>query len=78
MMIYTNTQSEDVIRIENVSVRYRLPAEQIHPFKGYAIRFLQGRIQYKDFNALQDVSLKIRKGEIWNYRQEWGWEKHPA
>jgi ABC-2 type transport system ATP-binding protein len=64
MMIYTNTQSEDVIRIENVSVRYRLPGERIHTFKEYAIRFLQGRIQYKDFNALQDVNLQIRKGEI--------------
>ena len=50
--------------IENVSVCYRLPGERIHTFKEYAIRFLQRRIQYKDFNALQNVSLQIRKGEI--------------
>lgn len=64
MMINTNTHPDDVIRIENVSVRYRLPAERIHTFKEYAIRFLQRRIQYKDFNALRDISLQIRKGEI--------------
>jgi ABC-2 type transport system ATP-binding protein len=59
-----NNQLDDVIRLENVSVQYRLPGERIHTFKEYAIRLLQGRIQYKDFNALQDVSLHIRKGEI--------------
>jgi ABC-type polysaccharide/polyol phosphate transport system ATPase subunit len=59
-----NNQFDEVIRLENVSVRYRLPGERIHTFKEYAIRLLQGRIQYKDFNALRDVSLQIRKGEI--------------
>lgn len=63
-MVDMNNQSDDVIRLEKVSVRYRLPGERIHTFKEYAIRFLQGRIQYKDFNALQDVNLQIHKGEI--------------
>jgi len=59
-----NSQLDDVIRLEKVSVCYRLPGERIHTFKEYAIRLLQGRIQYKDFNALQDVNIQIRKGEI--------------
>jgi ABC-type polysaccharide/polyol phosphate transport system ATPase subunit len=59
-----NNQLDDVIRIENVSVRYRLPGERIHTFKEYAIRLLQRRVKYRDFNALQDVSLQIRRGEI--------------
>ena len=59
-----NNQLDDVIRLEKVSVCYRLPGERIHTFKEYAIRLLQGRIQYKDFNALQDVNIQIRKGEI--------------
>jgi len=63
-MIDIDTQSEDVIRLENVSVRYRLPGERIHTFKEYAIRLLQGRIKYKDFNALQNINLQIHKGEI--------------
>jgi ABC-2 type transport system ATP-binding protein len=64
MMMDINTQLDDVIRIENVSVRYRLPGERIHTFKEYAIRLLQGRIAYRDFDALQNVNLQIRKGEI--------------
>jgi ABC-2 type transport system ATP-binding protein/lipopolysaccharide transport system ATP-binding protein len=59
-----NNQTNDVIRLENVSVNYRLPGERIHTFKEYAIRLLQGRIQYKNFKALQDLNLHICKGEI--------------
>jgi len=58
------TQPNDVIRIDNVSVRYRLPVERIHTFKEYAIQFLKGRIQYNDFDALRNVNLQIRKGEV--------------
>lgn len=57
-------QSETVIHLENISVRYRLPGERIRTFKEYAIRFIQRRIQFKEFHALQDVSLDIRKGEL--------------
>lgn len=56
-------QRTDAIRLEGVSVRYRLPGEQIHTFKEYAIRLIQGKIQYKEFNALSGVDLKIHKGE---------------
>jgi len=64
MITDINSPLNDIIRIENVSVRYLLPGERILTFKEYAIRLLQGRIKYIDFNALQNVSLRIRKGEI--------------
>jgi ABC-2 type transport system ATP-binding protein len=32
--------------------------------KKFAIQFLQGRIRYKDFDALRNVSLQMRKGEV--------------
>ena len=63
-MMDINNQSDDVIRIENVSVRYRLPGERIHTFKEYVIRLIQKRIQFKDFQALKEVNLQIWKGEI--------------
>lgn len=59
-----NNQAGDVIRIENVSVRYRLPGERIRTFKEYVIRLLQGKIQFKEFLALKAVNLRISKGEI--------------
>ena len=63
-MMDINNQPDDVIRIENVSVRYRLPGERIHTFKEYVIRLIQKRIQFKDFQALKEVNLQIWKGEI--------------
>lgn len=59
-----NIQSEDVIRIENVSVLYRKPGERISTFKEYAIRIIQRQIQFNEFYALKGVDLQIRKGEI--------------
>jgi len=57
-------RNEIVIGVENVSVRYRVPRERIVSIKEYAILALQRKIGYNDFWALSDVSLEIRKGEI--------------
>ena len=53
-----------LIRVENVSVRYRVPQERINTFKEYAIRSLQRRIVYNEFFALQGVSLEVMAGEV--------------
>ena len=58
------SNNEIVVRMENVSVRYRVPRERIVSFKEYAIRVLQRKISYDEFWALSDVSLEIHKGEI--------------
>jgi len=55
---------DDRILLENVSVCYRLPREQYHTIKEYAIRLIQRRLEYVDFWALKDINLHVRKGEI--------------
>jgi len=55
---------EPVIRVEHVSVRYRVPRERILSIKDYAIRKVKGQIVIDEFWALRDVSLEVRKGEI--------------
>jgi ABC-2 type transport system ATP-binding protein/lipopolysaccharide transport system ATP-binding protein len=57
-------QSPVVIRLEEVSVRYRVPHERISSFKEYAIRFLQRRVTYDEFYALREVDLEVRAGEV--------------
>src|SRR5215204_2505701 len=59
-----SSQRDEVIRLENVSVGYRMPGESIHTFKEYVIRMLQGKIQYKDFHALEAINLQMYRGEI--------------
>jgi ABC-type polysaccharide/polyol phosphate transport system ATPase subunit len=52
------------VELQGISVRYRVPRERISGFKEYAIRWIQGRIEYVDFWALKDVSLSVAPGEI--------------
>src|SRR5438034_11239648 len=58
------SDADVVIRLENVSVRYRVPQEPIRSFKEYAIRRLQGRVTHRDFWALRDLNLTVRSGEV--------------
>lgn len=52
------------IRLEQVSVRYRVPRERIGTFREYVIRSLQRRINHDEFWALRDVNLEVYKGEV--------------
>ena len=54
----------EVIRLENVSVSYRVPSERIRTFKEYMIRRLQGKVKHHSFLALKNVNLSIYKGEV--------------
>lgn len=51
------------IRLEDVSVRYRVPRERIGSLKEYAIRRLKRRMSYDEFEALDHVSMEILPGE---------------
>ena len=52
------------IRLEGVSVRYRIPTEPVSTLKEYVIRLAHGkRAVYRDFWALRSVSLEVLRGE---------------
>lgn len=56
--------NDTAIQLQNVTVSFRIPHEKIPTFQEYAIRFLKRRsISYTDFNALNNVSFSISKGE---------------
>jgi ABC-2 type transport system ATP-binding protein/lipopolysaccharide transport system ATP-binding protein len=52
------------VLIEDVSVRYRLPREQIRSFKHHAIRWLKRQLVYESFWALRTVSLTVDRGDV--------------
>jgi ABC-2 type transport system ATP-binding protein len=54
----------EIIRLDNVSVRYRLPSERIGSFKEYIIRLLQRKIRFNSFWALHEVNLSVYSGEV--------------
>ena len=53
-----------VVRLEGVSVVYRVTKQRIRSFKEYAIRRLRREALHEEFWALRDVNLTLRKGEI--------------
>ena len=55
---------EPLIVLDDVAVRYRVPKERIPSFKEYVIRWVKGEVSYQDFWALQNINLKVRRGEV--------------
>ncbi len=58
------TNSHPVISFENVAVLYRVPRERVSGIKEYAVRWLQRRLSYEEFWALQDISFEVKRGEV--------------
>ena len=53
-----------MIQIDEVGVKYRVPTEKIQSIKEYAIRRVKGQLEYREFWALQDISLTVKQGEV--------------
>jgi len=60
----TPLNNNEVIRLENASVRYRVPNERVSTFKEYVIRLVQGKIKYNSFLALDNVSFDVKRGQV--------------
>ncbi len=55
---------EPVIRIEGLSLCYRLAHQKVHSLKDYLIHVLRGALNYRDLWALKGISLEIGAGEV--------------
>jgi ABC-type polysaccharide/polyol phosphate transport system ATPase subunit len=51
------------IRLDGVSLCYRLAKQRIPSFKEYAIHFLRGSLAYEQLWALRDLDLTVQRGE---------------
>lgn len=51
------------IRLESVTLRYRIPRERIRSFKEYAIRKIKRLVVFDEIEALRDFDLSILPGE---------------
>jgi ABC-type polysaccharide/polyol phosphate transport system ATPase subunit len=56
--------NEPVIRFENIAVLYRVPRERVSGIKEYTVRWLQRRLIYEEFWALQDINFEVQRGEV--------------
>ena len=52
-----------VIEVENLGVRFRIHEQKVDNLKEYFVRLVKRKLNYKEFWALKEVNLKIRKGD---------------
>lgn len=53
-----------MIKVENVSMTYKMTYDKIKSIKEYIMTIVKGNLKYEEFNALNDVSFEINKGEV--------------
>lgn len=52
-----------VIRVEDVTMRFRMNSDKILSLKEFVTTALRGKLRYDEFTALSHVSFEVRKGE---------------
>ena len=55
---------ENIIKINKVSMSFKLTRDKIFSLKEYVIKFLKQELKYEEFKALTDISFELKKGEI--------------
>ncbi len=54
---------ENIIDVQNVSVRFNLEQEKTDTIKEYVLKLLQGKLHFNEFYALKDVSFSVERGD---------------
>lgn len=55
--------SKEVIKVNNLGMRFNLMEKKVDNFKEYVIKFLKKEIRYQEFWALKDISFTVNEGE---------------
>ena len=57
--------NDTVVKVDHATVRFNMASVKVDNLKEYAIRLIKRQLMFKEFFALQDVSLEVKKGEAW-------------
>ena len=60
-----NVGEEYIVDVEHLTIRFNKSTEKINDLKEYFIKLVKRQLMFQEFIALDDVTLKIRKGEAW-------------
>ncbi|MCL2380285.1 MAG: ABC transporter ATP-binding protein [Treponema sp.] len=56
---------ETVIQVEDATVRFNIASQKIDNIKEYFVKFFKGQLHFREFLALKNISLEIKRGEAW-------------
>lgn len=59
-----NSENSAVI-VNHASVRFNMASERVDNLKEYFIKLIKRELMFKEFIALQDIDLEVKKGEAW-------------
>jgi ABC-2 type transport system ATP-binding protein/lipopolysaccharide transport system ATP-binding protein len=62
-MFEAGSTQDAVVRLEGVSLCYRLAKQRVPSLKEYAIHWMRGSLDYEKLWALRDVDLRVSRGE---------------
>ena len=54
---------EYIVDVDNLTIRFNLATEKVDNLKEYVIKLIKKELMFQEFLALQDVNLKVRRGE---------------
>jgi len=55
---------EDAIVLENVTMVFNMASESLNSLKEYFIKLVRRELYFKKFCALENISLRVKKGEV--------------
>lgn len=56
--------AEVMVDVDHVTMIFNMASEQLNSLKEYAIKAVRGELRFKEFRALDDVSFKVRQGDV--------------
>ncbi len=59
------SQHETMIKIDNVSMVFNMASEQLNSLKEYAIAAMRRELRFREFRALDNISLEVKKGDVY-------------
>ena len=55
--------SDNIIEVRNVSMRFNLAEERTDSIKEYFVKLVSGKLHFNEFYALKNISFSIKRGE---------------
>ncbi len=61
---FNDSDKETVISIDHVSMIFNMASEQLNSLKEYMIALAKHELRFKEFRALDNISLDVKKGDV--------------
>lgn len=54
-----------MVDVKDVTIRFNMASERIDNLKEYFVKLMKRELMFKEFLALQDINLQVKRGESW-------------